>query len=165
MPTLVLRSARRTHRGHVRANNEDSAAARDAAGLYCVADGLGGQPGGEVASRLAVAEVLKALHARSDEAAGAAFRLAAAEAHDELTAYGERHPDMWGLGTTLTALRYAGGSTAQVLHVGDSRAYRYRRGVLEPLTSDHSVVFELVRSGQLTREQARVHPRANLVTQ
>lgn len=165
---IAVRAAARTHVGHVRQQNEDSFGCDAQAGIFCVADGLGGHAGGAVASRIArdmVMDSRRAAAAGDAELAGQLFRSAAEHAHHELLAHGAAHPRERDLGTTLTALRLLG-DTAEILHVGDSRAYRCRSYALEPLTEDHSLVFDLLRRGILaTREEARAHPSCNIVTQ
>ncbi|HSJ13102.1 MAG TPA: protein phosphatase 2C domain-containing protein [Longimicrobiales bacterium] len=165
---LVFRAEARTHVGLLRGSNEDAFAFDEHAGLFSVADGMGGHAGGEIASRVAVACVMEASAplANGDEQLGRTlFRSAAERAHFELEAHGEEHPELRGLGTTLTALRSLAEGTIQLLHVGDSRAYLYRAGRLTALTTDHSWVFEqLVNPGRLTREQARTHPSGNLIS-
>jgi protein phosphatase len=165
---LRFRAEARTHVGHVRDGNEDAFASDERAGLFCIADGMGGHAGGEIASRVAIACVMEASGplANGDEQLGRTlFRSAAERAHFELEAHGEEHPELHGLGTTLTAFRTLPEGGIQLLHVGDSRAYLYRAGRLAALTTDHSWVFEqLVNTGALTREQARTHPRGNLIS-
>ena len=163
-----VRAAARTHAGRVRRENQDAFGCDVAAGLFCVADGLGGHAGGEAASRIVRDMVMDS--ARAEAAGDAAlarqlFRAAAEHAHHELLAHGASHPRERDLGSTLTALRLQG-PRAEILHVGDSRAYRCRSSLLQPLTEDHSLVFDLLRRGIIaTREEARAHPRSNIVTQ
>ena len=151
-----------TDAGNVRKNNEDALLAGEGADetLFVVADGIGGFEAGEVASSMTV-DVLRRLEPDQpfDEAIKEANRriLAAARGDDKLS----------GMGTTVVALRFGGTRReprAEISHVGDSRAYLLREGDLKPLTEDHSLVAELVRSGDLTRAQAAEHPQKNLIT-
>jgi PPM family protein phosphatase len=159
---LYLEPFGATHAGKVRANNEDAllvGEGRDET-LFVVADGIGGFEAGEVASRIAV-DVLKELEP------GASFEAAISEANRRILAAGRGDERLSGMGTTVVAVRFGGTRdepTAQVAHVGDSRAYLLRGGSLRPVTEDHSLVAELVRSGDLTRDQAAEHPQKNLIT-
>jgi protein phosphatase len=150
--------------GRTRSGNEDSYFCGRT--VFAVADGLGGHQGGEVASALAV-EPLAGLDGRemaspaeAAEALAEAVRQANAAILDRATG----DPALWGMGTTLTAAALAGDHHLQLGHVGDSRAYLLRDGSLEQLTSDHTVVGELVRRGRLTPEQAAIHPERSILT-
>ncbi len=128
--------------------------------LFAVADGIGGFEAGEVASSIAV-EVLKELE--PEEPFGSAIR----EANRRILAAARSDDKLSGMGTTVVALRFAGTREepeVEIAHVGDSRAYLLRAGKLTALTEDHSLVAELVRSGDLTRAQAAEHPQKNLIT-
>ena len=148
--------------GKVRRNNEDAYLAgegRDET-LLAIADGIGGFEAGEVASRIAI-EALKELES------GAPFETAIREANRRILTFGRGDERLSGMGTTIVAVRFGGTRerpVAEVAHVGDSRAYLLRGGDLRPLTEDHSLVAELVRSGELTRDQAAEHPQKNLIT-
>ena len=151
-----------TDAGKVRRNNEDSLLAGDGTDetLFVVADGIGGFEAGEVASSITV-DVLRTLG--PDES----FENAIREANRRILAAARDDEKLSGMGTTIVALRFGGRSEeprAEVSHVGDSRAYLLREGILRPLTEDHSLVAELVRSGDLTRAQAAEHPQKNLIT-
>ena len=159
---LFLEPFGATDAGKVRANNEDAllvGEGRDET-LFVVADGIGGFEAGEVASRIAV-DVLKELEP------GASFEAAIREANRRILAAGRGDERLSGMGTTIVALRFGGTRerpVAEIAHVGDSRAYLLRGGELRPVTEDHSLVAELVRSGDLTRDQAAEHPQKNLIT-
>ncbi len=131
--------------------------------VLVVADGMGGSRAGEVASRLAVETVIGVYRSSEDEDPSASLKRAVEEAnrvvHDESAA----HPDLQGMGTTCTTVAVRG-HEAWFAHVGDSRAYLIRAGAIEQLTHDHSLVAQLVRDNQLTREEARIDPRRNVVT-
>jgi len=151
-----------TDAGKVRANNEDAllvGEGRDET-LFAVADGIGGFEAGEVASSIAI-EVLRELEP------GDSFEAAIQKANRRILAVGRGDERFSGMGTTLVAVRFGGTQdepVAQIAHVGDSRVYLLRGGDLRPLTEDHSLVAELVRSGDLTRDQAAEHPQKNLIT-
>jgi serine/threonine protein phosphatase PrpC len=146
-----------TDPGRRRRRNEDAYVVQPP--LFAVADGMGGAQAGEIASRIA-ASVLRDSHGQKGEDAVVALiqeanrRVYEAAASDEARA---------GMGTTMTAA-LAEADTVRIGHVGDSRAYRIRAGLLEQLTEDHSLVAELVRSGKLSPEEAGVHPQRSVIT-
>jgi PPM family protein phosphatase len=150
--------------GLARSGNEDSYFCGRT--VFAVADGLGGHQGGEVASAAAV-EPLAALDGRDfaepDEAAQA-LADAIREANSAILDRAAGDPALWGMGTTVTAATLAGDRFLQLAHVGDSRAYLLRGDELGQLTTDHTVVGELVRRGRLTRDQAAIHPERNILT-
>jgi serine/threonine protein phosphatase PrpC len=159
---LFLEPFGATDAGKVRANNEDALLVGDGRDetLFAVADGIGGFEAGEVASRIAI-DALKELEPE------ASFEAAIREANRRILAVGRGDERLSGMGTTIVAVRFGGTReepVAQVAHVGDSRAYLLRGGEMKPLTEDHSLVAELVRSGDLTRDQAAEHPQKNLIT-
>jgi serine/threonine protein phosphatase PrpC len=161
---MRLSSFAGTDVGRARSGNEDSYLCGRT--VFAVADGLGGHQGGEVASAAAV-EPLAALDGRElAEPGQAAEALAAAirEANSAIIDRAAGDPDLWGMGTTVTAAALAGDRHLQLAHVGDSRAYLLRDGTLDQLTTDHTVVGELVRRGRLTPEQAAIHPERSILT-
>ncbi|MEA2355201.1 MAG: family protein phosphatase [Solirubrobacteraceae bacterium] len=156
----VVEHHARTDTGRERRMNEDSYLARTP--IFVVADGMGGAQAGEVASSTAV-EVFSA--GLDDEAGSAEQRLArrVREANGRIHELSRADAQRAGMGTTLTALHVGAGEIA-VAHVGDSRAYRLRDGVLTMLTEDHSLVAELVRQGKLTEREADEHPQRSIIT-
>jgi protein phosphatase len=162
--TLMLRSAARSDVGLLRSGNEDSGYAGDQ--LLVVADGMGGHAAGELASAAAVATMSEMETAGLDDAE-ALERLSEAvvTTSERIADVVAAHPEFAGMGTTLTALAWLGGEPARVafLHVGDSRAYLLRDGVLTQVTLDHTYVQTLIDAGRITPEEALVHPRRNLV--
>jgi protein phosphatase len=162
VPFLELQPFGLTDAGKVRQNNEDAMLVGDGEDetLFVVADGIGGFEAGEVASSLAV-DVLRGLHPDKT------FKAAIGEANRRILAAGRDDEKLSGMGTTVVAIRFGGTQReplAEVAHVGDSRAYLVRAGEMNPITEDHSLVAELVRSGDLTRDQAAEHPQKNLIT-
>lgn len=147
-----------TDAGKVRSNNEDSLLAGRGTDktLFVVADGIGGFEAGEVASSITT-EILE------DLAPGDSLEEAIQRANRKILAVARSDRQFSGMGTTVVALRFSN-STAEVAHVGDSRAYLLRGGQLQQLTEDHSLVTELIRSGDITRAQAADHPQRNLIT-
>jgi protein phosphatase len=174
---MVIVSAGATDPGKRRTNNEDSYLLDDGLRLYAVADGVGGQAAGEVASRIAVETLRSELSVPlgRDEAAPsfgvspeeapelAALHQAVLLANRKVREAADRDPSLSGMATTLTSLALRR-MTAFIAHVGDSRAYLFRAGRLRQLTVDHSFVSELVRAGALTPELARVHPARHVIT-
>ena len=146
--------------GAVRENNEDSLAVF-APEIYAVGDGMGGHAGGEVASRLAVQTLKRQLGAIP--LGEAELRRAILAANGEIFAMARSHREYEGMGTTLTLVHLEAGM-AYWAHVGDSRLYLFRDGVLRQITRDHSLVEDLIEKGSITREEARVHPQRNMIT-
>jgi serine/threonine protein phosphatase Stp1 len=151
------RSVSRTHAGLVRARNEDNLVDRPEAGLWAVADGMGGHAGGERASAL-IRSRLEEIDPADDAASYVARVREALEGAD-----GELRKSAIRSGSAVVVLLAAGDRYACVW-AGDSRVYRLRGGRLERLTRDHSLVEELVASGTLKPELAHRHPLANRIT-
>jgi protein phosphatase len=158
--------AGRTDVGIVRAGNEDAFLMIPDAGVFIVADGMGGHAAGEVASEMAVTIVSKALQqvaGRSDADAAEIIRRSLVDANAEIFKRTLVEQDKRGMGTTATAM-VINGERYMVGQVGDSRAYVLRDGQLLQITKDHSYVQEQVDAGYLTLEQARTHPYSNVIT-
>lgn len=158
--TLVLRYAARSDRGLVRANNEDSVYA--GARLLALADGMGGHAAGEVASQLVIAALA---HLDDDEPGGdllSKLHAAVAEGNAAIAAHVEADPELDGMGTTLTAILFAGNRLGLV-HIGDSRGYLLRDGELTQITKDDTFVQTLVDEGRITAEEAHSHPQRSLI--
>ena len=146
-----------TDPGRKRRRNEDSYVIQPP--LFAVADGMGGAQAGEIASRLA-AEAL-----REEGGGGGEERLASLvrEANRRVYERSQADSSASGMGTTVTAALLEG-DVVRIGHVGDSRAYRIRNGLLEQLTRDHSLVAELMRDGKLSQEEAEMHPQRSVIT-
>ena len=161
----VLRWGSATHEGQLRAQNEDHAHAGE--GLFVVADGMGGHLAGEVASEMAVDRLDDRLPMTSANTLEELVD-AISEANTEIYRGSIDDPDRAGMGTTVTAIAVVtdphDGEAFAVANVGDSRSYVLRHGRLRQLTIDHSFVQELVAEGAITRDEARTHPRRNIVT-
>ena len=155
---LKLRTVSRTDIGRVRDDNEDAVVSSDH--LAAVADGMGGHPGGEVASAVAVALVQAAFTGRSLDELQAAVRAANRAIWDRAGASAE----LEGMGTTICAAGLTGDGSLVVVNVGDSRACVLRNGSLTQLTDDHSVTAELVRRGELSEHEALDHPQRSVLT-
>lgn len=144
--------------GLTRPTNEDAILLEPP--LYVVADGMGGHRAGEVASRVAIDELLVNAPRRVDIKA---LARAVRAANRAVIAGAENSRTRAGMGTTLTAAMVDGTHIA-IAHVGDSRAYLLHAGVLRPITEDHSMVAALVRDGSITEEDARFHPQRSVIT-
>lgn len=155
----VLKCAWRTDVGKIRKNNQDAVILGN--GLAGVADGMGGHKGGEIAS----AGLRDGLIRETKDAMPSEDRLTEAvrRVNLELWERQEKDPSLSGMGTTLTILWPAEGKML-IGQVGDSRAYLLRDGELTQVTSDHSMVADMVRKGILTEEQASCHPMRNYIT-
>ncbi len=177
---IVLEVWGTTDVGMKRNVNEDVFLVDEDLGVCLVADGMGGHAAGEVASRLAAEEIARSLaeHPTVDSetwpehwnmARSASANLlvdAILSGHDRVTRAVRRDSNLRGMGTTVVVAMHPRRSKSLIIcHVGDSRAYRFRRGVLELLTNDHSWVHEQVAAGFLSEDAARSHPLKNVVTQ
>jgi serine/threonine protein phosphatase PrpC len=162
----------RSEIGHARENNEDKfdfyepdeeplLAARGS--VYLVCDGMGGHNAGQIASELAAKQFLHAYYHLGGTAQEAA-RHAILQAHHYIAEMASKIPSRYGMGTTLTALILKQ-DEGILAHVGDSRCYRLREGVFEPLSRDHTLVAHLAAQGILTPEQAKYHPQRNVIRQ
>ncbi len=160
--TAPLRHWAATHPGTTRLSNQDAYVCRPDIGLFAVADGVGGHEGGGFASA-EVARVLNGLpQGMTPPACLGAVRAALQDTHQRLLdrAAGDGTRPV---ATTIVALLLRGDHVA-CLWAGDSRAYVLRGGQLSPITSDHSVVQEMLRAGELTEAQAEQHPKSNVIT-
>ena len=152
-----------THVGKVRRNNEDSLIVIEPE-TFVVADGMGGASAGEVASSMLVETVKNFLTNFPAPWNETILAQAITRANEDIWNLSRQNEDYSGMGTTATIL-YLDGTKAYFAHVGDSRLYLLRNSKLEQITEDHSYVETLVRRGEITEEQARVHPMKNVLTQ
>ncbi|MGY1716683.1 PP2C family protein-serine/threonine phosphatase [Geodermatophilus sp. SYSU D01106] len=158
--SLALRYAARSDRGLVRGNNQDSVYAGPR--LLAVADGMGGHAAGDVASKVVIAALE---HLDEDAPSGdmlQALREAVFDGSEHLREVIRESPQLEGMGTTLTAVLFAGGRLA-LCHVGDSRAYLLRDGVFTQITHDDTFVQTLIDDGRITAEEANHHPQRSLL--
>ena len=160
MSTPIL-SAAASHVGKIRASNQDSGSVGNH--LFVVADGMGGHAGGDVASALAIRHLvaLDRPYDSVEEAREDLYR-GILDAGKELTRAVADHPELTGMGTTISGMVRVGDKVV-VAHIGDSRIYLLRDGVLEQITADHTFVQRLVDSGRITPEEAAVHPRRSVL--
>lgn len=154
--------------GRVRDANEDSFLVDNELFIFAVADGMGGHAAGEIASATAVETV------RAAVASGIGIEQAISDANDAVLIKSSSDESLSGMGTTFTAIGFSSDKKLVVAHVGDSRAYVLHRQMLDAssdtstelvrITKDHSLVEELVDAGQITEEEANVHPRRSVIT-
>ena len=158
-----------TDRGVVREENQDAYALlrlTDDQQLAVVCDGMGGARAGNVASTMAVNElstVFSALWDAGERKAEVLLETAASKANEDVHHRAMTDGSCRGMGTTMVAV-YLDGGRAMVLNEGDSRAYLITPESISQVTQDHSLVEDLVRRGELTPDQARIHPNKNLIT-
>jgi PPM family protein phosphatase len=155
-----------TDRGRKRPSNEDAFGYSVDAGVYVVCDGMGGAAAGEVASTIAVDEILRLLTRRSESgqtSLPAAAEKAVSAANEAIFTRAQRNQRLSGMGTTLVVLA-TDDRRVWVLNIGDSRCYRLRNGQLQQLTQDHSLVEEQVRMGRMTHHEALRSPLRNVIT-
>lgn len=158
----VLRSGSATHVGRVRAVNEDRSL--ETSTLFAVADGMGGHAGGEVAARTAI-DSLESGFSHDPSVDGLVD--AVHEANHAVWERGRSDPSLHGMGTTLVAAGLVNteeGDRLAIVNVGDSRAYKVHQGRLSQLSVDHSVAEALVARGELSEEEAQVHPHRHILT-
>jgi protein phosphatase len=158
--TLVLRYSARSDRGLVRQNNQDAVYAGPR--LLALADGMGGHAAGEVASSLVIAALAPLDEDDPGDDLLAELRNATVEGNAAITRHVAEAPDLEGMGTTLTAILFAGNKLGLV-HIGDSRAYQLRDGYLTQITKDDTFVQSLIDEGRITEEEAHTHPQRSLL--
>jgi PPM family protein phosphatase len=156
-----------TDLGLVREGNEDSALS--CANLIAVADGMGGHAGGEVASAIAINSLTDLVPLLLNESVDLdskedLFLNITHEIDQKILDKSKAQPELSGMGTTLTALSILD-NNIELLHIGDSRCYRYRDNKLEQLSYDHTVMQELLDQGRLTPQEVFDHPQRSLLTQ
>jgi len=171
---ITIKANGETHVGQVRSNNQDSFLVKEESQLFIVADGMGGHAGGEIASKLCVEEIAAFLQVKKAEGC---FRdtthpdprictiMANAVNYASTKIYEKalEDPSLKGMGTTATACMILD-DVAYVAHVGDSRLYLLRCGLLYQMTHDHSLVNEQIRAGIISKEEAEVHQLRNVIT-
>jgi len=158
--THQLRFAARSDRGLLRSNNQDSVYAGER--LLIVADGMGGHAAGDLASRVVVAAFVPLDAAPPDADLRVPLKRALLDGNDAIAEMVQDDPDLEGMGTTATAMLFDGDRMGLV-HIGDSRAYLYRNGVLHLLSRDDTFVQSLVDDGRITEDEAAHHPQRNLL--
>ena len=157
-----IRAAGATHVGLVRQSNQDNFALRE--GTFVLADGMGGHQGGEVASLEATSTILESGKINSV----ADMVKSVSKANQAILKRAKKEDNLSGMGTTVCVLSEIVGTTGKkrigIANVGDSRIYRLGKSELTQITQDHSLVGDLVRTGELTQEEAARHPQRNILT-
>lgn len=154
-------TAAKSDRGKIRSSNQDSG--YSGVNLFVVADGMGGHAGGDIASALATQLVAQVDDVYEDaELAVGTLLEVMQSANEKLTDTVREYTYLSGMGTTMDALVFTG-VTATVAHIGDSRVYLLRDGVMNQITKDHTFVQTLIDSGRITEEEALRHPRRNVL--
>jgi len=158
----TTKAAAVSHVGKVRSNNQDSGFAGRQ--LFVVADGMGGHAGGDVASAIAVTRVrdIDSTQFATASDAESALQTALLAANSVIAETVYEHPELTGMGTTVSAILRVG-DTVALAHIGDSRIYLWRDDELVQVTSDHTFVQRLVDSGRITPEEALTHPRRSVL--
>ena len=157
------------NRGVVRENNEDACFVIPSHDVYIVADGVGGNNSGEVASRTAVSEVAAFVNdhdlseRKSPEEIFGFFSEALQVANDKIYRTGAENPENRGMATTVV-LAYIRDGKAYIANIGDSRAYLFRKGRLKKITKDHTYVNQLIEEGVITEDEAETHQQKNVIT-
>jgi serine/threonine protein phosphatase PrpC len=165
--TWQFNSFAQTDLGLVREGNEDSALISE--NLIAVADGMGGHAGGEVASAIAINSLVELLSVLDSteidlDSKDDLFVNITHQIDAKILQSSKDDPELSGMGTTLTALNISENNVG-LLHVGDSRCYRYRDKKLEQLSIDHTVMQELIDQGRLSPDEVASHPQRSLLTQ
>jgi len=154
-------SAAKSDRGKIRSSNQDSG--YSGVNLFVVADGMGGHAGGDIASALATQLVAQVDDVYEDgELATGTLLEAMQSANEKLTETVKEFSYLQGMGTTMDSLLFTEGQ-ATIVHIGDSRVYLLRDGIMDQITKDHTFVQTLVDSGRITEEEALYHPRRNVL--
>ncbi len=167
---LALNIGKCTLLGNYRENNEDSIESKQFPDMtVCiVADGMGGQAAGEIASKKAIEIVPKELRkgltpVATSEDAKTIIRKSIVQANDEIISMGALDKDLKNMGTTIVTALWRKGSELLIAGVGDSRVYMIRAGAITQLTVDHSLAEALVQAGTISREEAREHKFKNVL--
>ena len=161
-----MRAVKQSHVGLKRKNNEDNCGIYENLQILAVADGMGGHMAGEVASKMAldlVEEYLLANRTQLSEVPPQALKDAIFFANNEIYQYANNNKELRGMGTTIT-LALIEKNRIFIAHIGDSRAYLISDGKIRLITSDHSLVNELLKKGGITIEEAQKHPQRNVLT-
>lgn len=166
---MLFEVAAQTDTGLVRPHNEDSFLVDQALGLFAVADGIGGHLAGEVASSMCVHAIRDLMAAPGADGEGSpegpALRIdqAIQQSNQQVFHHARTVPGCANMGTTVVLLLFRAGR-GWVAHVGDSRAYLFREGVLSPLTRDHSLLQEQIDAGLMSEADARLSHSRNVIT-
>jgi PPM family protein phosphatase len=167
---IHLRAGSATDAGRVRANNQDRCLITETK-LFAVADGMGGHRGGEVAAQMIIDELASSFGNNTVKIAGSEELVRSIEAGNRrIFERAAVEPDLFGMGTTVTAMALLEPASPEsepllsVLNIGDSRTYLLRSGELLQVTEDHSLISEMLRSGEVTAEEAKTHRKRSILT-
>lgn len=157
----------KTDMGRLRNSNQDSVFCDENAvgrfpNLFLVADGMGGHKAGDLASRLCIEEVVSQIQSSTARTPVSAFEQAIDAANQKVFQCANEDYELAGMGTTVVGATVEG-NTAYIVNIGDSRLYRMHDW-LEQITVDHSLVEEMVQSGEIQKEEMRTHPNKNIIT-
>ncbi len=161
-----MKAVKASHIGLKRKNNEDNCGIFEDLNLLIVADGMGGHSAGEVASKMAMDQVEQYLRAHVEQLQyqpKQSIEQAILTANGQIYETAQEEISLQGMGTTIT-LAYFQPASMLIGHIGDSRAYLIRQGEISLVTSDHSLVNELLKNGGITSEEADTHPQRNVLT-
>ena len=156
-----------TDMGLLRNSNQDSVFCEENPigrfpNLFLVADGMGGHKAGDLASRLCIAEMVKQIQSSTARTPVSAFEQAIEAANQKVYQCAKEDFDLAGMGTTVVGAMVED-DVAYIANIGDSRFYRLHEH-LEQITVDHSLVEEMVQSGEIQKEEMRTHPNKNIIT-
>ncbi len=159
----------KSNTGVIRNHNEDACFVIPRHNVYVVADGVGGNNAGEIASRMAVRGIAEYVATNplegspDEEAVHAYFSRCLQQINDEIYQMGKKHKENKGMATTAV-IACVRDEVAYVMNIGDSRAYHYKGGRVTQITIDHTYVNELLRTGMITTEEAENHSQKNVIT-
>ena len=159
----------KSDKGLKRSNNEDAFFVIPETNIFMVADGVGGNNAGEIASRTTISKIVEYIRnnaLKNDfteaEVKGYFFRCIE-KVNKSVYDLSKIQPENTGMATTATIV-YVAANNAYIVNIGDSRAYIFRKGILTQVTEDHTYVNELIREGAITKEEARLHEKKNVIT-
>lgn len=163
---MKLDSTGLSDRGRIRAYNQDCHYIDSAGRFFIVADGMGGHAGGEEASRIATQEIRSYLEQnwQSPESASKLLQQALSTANQAIVTDQQNHPERADMGTTAVVVVIRPGESPVCGHVGDSRLYRLRKSQLQQITEDHTWIAKALKIGDITPDEARVHPYRHVLS-
>lgn len=163
IPKLIIHGL--TDEGLVRKHNEDTIFWDSEIGLVTLADGMGGHNAGEVASDIAVSSITQSLsvHSQNNTISLDVINKTIVDANNKINLHAKNHPECSGMGTTIVTALFQEQSVF-LASVGDSRIYRFRQGELKQLTTDHSLIQEMIDNGYMSEEEALASANRNLIT-
>lgn len=158
-----------TDKGMLREKNEDAYRVLKQDKVFVIADGVGGNNSGEIASRMAVDGIVEFVQShpldgiRTNEEVRRYFGECLREVNKRVLERASENPEEQGMATTIVAVYFVGNKSF-IMNVGDSRVYLFRNGQLTQITEDHTYVNTLVRAGVITEEEAKTHENKNMIT-